>query len=130
MLRAAISASLTLTPWRRCWRRVSQRTVSPVCVVVAAINSTIANRLVRGRPRQFLRDVTEQAMLYFVPFRRAGRIVANANRQPRFVGEFLQFDFPQAHTRAIGPATVAVIIKRSRVGYRSRPIVSCSGEWC
>ena len=51
-----------------------------------------------------LRDVTEQAVLYFIPFRRAGRIVANADRQPRFVGELLQFDFPQAHARAIGPA--------------------------
>ena len=32
---------------------VSQRTVRPFLVVVAAINSTTADRLVSGRPRQF-----------------------------------------------------------------------------
>jgi len=31
----------------------SQATVRPVVVVVAAISSTTANRLVRGLPRQF-----------------------------------------------------------------------------
>src|SRR5674536_210029 len=57
-------------------------------------------------PAPVLRNVTEQAMLDLVPFRRAGRIVANADGQPDLVGELLQFDFPQAHARAVGAAAI------------------------
>src|ERR1700677_625067 len=53
MLRVAISASPTLMPFSYRLLSSSQRTVRPVLVVVAAINSTTASRLVRGRPRQF-----------------------------------------------------------------------------
>jgi hypothetical protein len=53
MLSAAISASLTLTPFSYVLASSSQRTVRPFLVVVAAINSTTADRLVSGRPRQF-----------------------------------------------------------------------------
>lgn len=60
----------------------------------------------QGTPAPVLRDMTEQAMLDFVPFRRAGRIVANADGQSGLVGELLQFDFPQAHARAIGAAAI------------------------
>ena len=45
-------------------------------------------------------------MLDLVPFRRAGRIMANADGQSGFVGELLQFDFPQAHARTVGAAAV------------------------
>jgi len=78
----------------------------------------------QGTPAPVLRDMTEQAMLDFVPFRRAGRIVANADGQSGLVGELLQFDFPQAHARAIGAAATAVIMSRLLVGYLSRPIAA------
>jgi hypothetical protein len=82
--------------------------------------------------------VTEQAMLDLVPFRRAGRIMANADGQSGFVGELLQFDFPQAHARTVGAAAVrrdhepiacrAIATEAAIVGVDPQPsIQSCSG---
>ena len=53
MLSAAISASPTLIPFGYARVSSSQRTVSPLFVVVAAIDSTTVRRLVSGLPRQF-----------------------------------------------------------------------------
>ena len=78
----------------------------------------------QGTPAPVLRDVTEQAMLDLVPFRRAGRIVANADGQPGLVGEFLQFDFHRRMREPLEPPPSAVIMSRSHVGYLSRPIAA------
>jgi hypothetical protein len=52
MARACISSSVTLMPLRYSVVSSSQATVRPVLVVVAAISSTTAIRLVSGRARQ------------------------------------------------------------------------------
>jgi hypothetical protein len=44
--------------------------------------------------------VTEQAMLDFVPLRRAWRIVMNVDDKARFIGEVLKFALPESHTRS------------------------------
>ena len=71
---------------------------------MAAINSTTAERL--GSAPPVLSDVTEQAVLDLVPFRRAGRIVADLQGQPGFIGQFLQCDLPQPDPTAIGTAAI------------------------
>jgi hypothetical protein len=53
MERLSISSPVTLIPFWYSVGSTSQATVKPVVVVVAAISSTTANRLVRGLPRQF-----------------------------------------------------------------------------
>src|SRR5580700_5648806 len=53
-----------------------------------------------------LRDVAEQPVLDLVPFRCAGRIVVDADHEPGFVGQFLQFELPEAHTGTIRAAAV------------------------
>ena len=61
----------------------------------------------RQRPATpILRDVTEQAVLVPVPFRRAGWIVAHHKGQARRVGKFLQLDLPQPDAAAIGIAAI------------------------
>jgi hypothetical protein len=53
MERLSISAPVTLIPFEYSVASTSQATVKPVVVVVAAISSTTASRLVRGLARQF-----------------------------------------------------------------------------
>src|SRR5580700_8635806 len=53
-----------------------------------------------------LRDVAEQPVLDLVPCRWAGRIVVDADHEPGFVGQFLQFELPEAHTGTIRAAAV------------------------
>jgi len=48
----------------------------------------------QGLAAPILCNVTEQAVFDLVPFRRAGRIVADDDGQTRLVGELLQLDFP------------------------------------
>src|SRR5450755_2747804 len=48
-----------------------------------------------------LRDVAEQPVLNLVPFRCAGRIVVDADREPGLVGQLLQFELPNAPTRTV-----------------------------
>src|ERR1700694_569721 len=74
-------------------------TFRPVLLVVAPINSTTARRSVSGR--LFLRDVAEQPVLDLVPLRCARRIVVDADHESALIGQLLQFDFPEAHTRTI-----------------------------
>src|SRR6266699_3460542 len=54
-----------------------------------------------------LGNVTEQAMLNFVPLRRARRIVMNVDCKARFIREVLKLPFPETHARAIRAATVS-----------------------
>ena len=59
-------------------------------------------KAIRKRPAApVLRDVTEQPVLDLVPFRCAGRIVVDADHEPGLVGQLLQFELPEAHTRTI-----------------------------
>jgi hypothetical protein len=67
----------------------------------------------RGDPRGGQRtaapalcDVTEETMLDLVPFRRPWRIMADVERQPRFVGQRLQFDFPQPNPRPVRASAI------------------------
>ena len=91
---------------RRFWVSSALSILRPVFVVVAAISSTTATRSVSGRLAPVLRDVTEHAVLDLIPFRRTRRIVADLDREPRLVGELLQLDFPQPHTRTVRAAAV------------------------
>jgi hypothetical protein len=51
-------------------------------------------------------DVTEQAMLDLVPFRRPWRIMADVERQSRLVGQRLQLDFPQPNPRPVRTSAI------------------------
>ena len=53
-----------------------------------------------------LRDVAEQPVLDLVPLRRAGRIVVDTDDEPGLVGQLLQFDLPEPHSRTIRAAAV------------------------
>ena len=53
-----------------------------------------------------LRDVAEHAVLYLVPFRCAGRIVAHHKGQACGIGKFLKLDLPQPDAAAIGAAAI------------------------
>src|SRR5712691_5843456 len=60
-----------------------------------------------GSGAPVLGNVTEQAMLDFVPLRGARRIVMNVDCKARFICEVLKFPFPETHTRTIRAATVS-----------------------
>src|SRR4029077_4251774 len=51
-------------------------------------------------------DVAEQPVLDLVPFRCAGRIVADLDRHGDLVCQLLQLDLPQPRARAVGPPAV------------------------
>src|SRR5690349_3997310 len=51
-------------------------------------------------------DCGEQSVLDLVPFRGAGREVADGDRDAGSGGEFAEFDFPQPSTVAVGTAGV------------------------
>src|SRR5450631_4188358 len=51
----------------------------------------------QGLAASGLGDVAEQPVLDFVPFRRAGRVMAYLKPQAGFVSQVLQFDLEQAH---------------------------------
>src|SRR5258708_38764102 len=53
-----------------------------------------------------LRDVTEQPVLDLVPLRCAWWIVVDVDREPGLVGQLLQFELPEPHTRSILAAAV------------------------
>ena len=67
-------------------------------------------------PAPVLRDVTEQAVLYSVPLRRARRVVVNVEGEPRLVGELLQLDLPQPHAAPLEPPQSAVIVSLRAFG--------------
>jgi hypothetical protein len=50
--------------------------------------------------------VTEEAVLDLVPFRRAGRIVADADGQAGLIGQRLEFAFPQSDPGSVGAAAI------------------------
>ncbi len=74
-------------------------------MVVAPIRSTTPND--GQRPTApVLCDVAEHAVLYLVPFRCDGRIVAHYKGQVCGVGKFLKLDLPQPDAAAIGAAAI------------------------
>ena len=50
----AKSASLTITPLGYAFESISERTVSPLRVLVLAMSWTMTSWLTKGRPRQFM----------------------------------------------------------------------------
>lgn len=61
-------------------------------------------------------DMIEQPMLNPVPFRSAGRVMCDNDRQADFVCQALQFPFPQPAAIAIGPAPVGLNQQLGRIG--------------
>src|ERR1022692_3755311 len=53
-----------------------------------------------------LRDEREQTMLDLVPFAGSRRKVADRNLQSGFIGQFLQLQFPQPHSRPVAASAV------------------------
>ena len=53
-----------------------------------------------------LRDEGEQTMLNLVPLAGSRREVTDRDLQPGFVGQFLQLQLPQPHTRSVAASTV------------------------
>jgi len=62
-------------------------------------------------------------MLNFVPFAGPRRKVTNAQPEPRFVRESLQFQFPEPQPRTIASATVRSNQDRFRVRIQPPPLV-------
>src|SRR6266496_2270991 len=56
-----------------------------------------------------LRDVAEQPVLELVPLRRAGRIVVDTDDEPGLIGQLLQFDLPEPHSRTIRAAASILV---------------------
>ena len=54
-----------------------------------------------------LRDARKEAVFDFVPFAGAWRKMADGDAQRAFVGEFLEFQFPQSYAGAIASAAVS-----------------------
>src|SRR6516225_9306369 len=52
-------------------------------------------------------DEREQPLLNLVPLAGSGRQVADRDLQSGFVGEFLQFPFPEAYPGAVTPSRVS-----------------------
>src|SRR6266436_8401534 len=63
-----------------------------------------------------LADKGEEAVLDFVPLAGAGRQVADRDVEAEFVGQLLQFAFPQPHPRAVAAPPSAVISNRVASG--------------
>src|SRR6516165_8744699 len=122
MLMAAISSETTM-PLGYWLGSCSQRTVKPVLVVVAEISSTITRQLIRGRARQFWLMKGEEPVLDFVPLAGAGGQVADHDVEAEFVGQFLQFTFPQPHSRAVAAAPIGGDQQPGRVGVTRAPEV-------
>src|SRR6476660_7844467 len=53
-----------------------------------------------------LGDVAEHAMFDLVPLRCPWRVVAHLQYQSGLIGQFLQFELPQSHTRSVRTAAV------------------------
>src|SRR5438874_12324209 len=68
-----------------------------------------------------LRDVTEQAVLYSVPLRRAWRVVVDTKHETGLVGELLQLYLPQPHARSVRAAAVRRDRQRARLGIALPP---------
>jgi hypothetical protein len=68
----------------------------------------------QGPGTPVLRNVTEEAVLDLVPFRCAGRVVADADGQADLVSQRLEFALPQRDP--LEPPPSAVIISRSAPG--------------
>jgi hypothetical protein len=77
-------------------------------VVVAAIRFTITSWLMSGLPRQFwlMYANSRCSILFHLLVRRQ---VTDGDLQTGFLGQFLEFDFPQAHARAIAATPSAAI---------------------
>src|SRR5580700_101784 len=63
-----------------------------------------------------LADEGEEAVFDLVPLAGAGRQVADHDVEAEFVGQLLQFAFPQPYPRAVAAAASAVISNRLALG--------------
>lgn len=68
-----------------------------------------------------LGDKRKEAMLNLVPLASAWGEMANGNRELKFIGEFLQFDFPEANAIAITAAAIGNDEQRGGVGIERLP---------
>ena len=79
---------------------------------------------VEGFACPVLRNLREQAVLDGVPFRSAGRVVGDGERQAVCVGELgLKFDFPGAATMAVAASGVAQDEELSGTGIAERALL-------
>jgi len=60
----------------------------------------------KGPGAPVLADEGEEPVLDFVPLAGAGGQVADHDVEAQFIGQFLQFAFPQPHVRAIAAAPI------------------------
>ncbi len=67
-----------------------------------------------------LADPGKEAMLDFIPFTRSRWQVADVDRQPRLIGQLLQFPFPQMDTRAIAASPIRA--EQEAFGLRILPL--------
>jgi hypothetical protein len=85
---------------------MSQVTVRPVLVVVAA-NQLDDDVVVDERlAAPVLGDVGNEAVLDAVPFAGAGRQMGDGHRESGFVGKALEFTFPEAEAGAVAAAAL------------------------
>ena len=80
--------------------------VRPVVVVVAEMSSMMVRRVGEGPAPPVHGDEAEHAVLDPVPFRRAGRVVADGDPQAGLGGQAGQFDLPGPDPVAVGAAGI------------------------
>jgi len=85
-------------------------------VVVAEISSDNGPIADEGPGPPVLADEGEEPVLDFVPLAGAGWQVADDDVEAEFVGQLLQFAFPQPHPQPLLPPPSAVISKRVASG--------------
>src|SRR5882672_10093499 len=106
MLTAAISASDTTMPLGYWPVSSSQRTVRPVFGGGGRDQLDDHAMADEGLGAPVLADEGEEAVLDLVPLAGAGRQVADRDVEAEFVGQLLQFAFPQPYPRAVAAAAI------------------------
>src|ERR1700716_549041 len=106
MLRAPISASDTTMPLG--YRLVSSSQCDGETGFGGGRRDQLDNHPIadEGLGTPVLTDEGEKAVLDFVPLAGAGRQVADHDVEAEFVGQLLQFAFPQPDPRAVAAAAI------------------------
>src|SRR5262245_40664659 len=95
-----------------------EATIDPESSAGGGSRNEVNDHLVgnQGFAPPVLGDKREEPMLNLVPLAGAWRQMANGNRQFEFIGELLQFDFPEPEAIAITAATIGHDEQRGGVG--------------
>src|SRR5437016_137100 len=105
-----------------CWRwdaRVTSASYETTRTRDHCVHRLIHATRSRGAP--VLADEGEEPVLDFVPLAGAGRQVVDHDIEVEFVGQLLQFPFPQPHPRAVAAAPIGGDQQSGRLGITRPP---------